>query len=1117
MIAIVVLLIIGFALAAIFYRRWKKLSNVLVQLLQQNRISQEEFEAYTSSGWQPNRYNTQGGLNNTQGPPRLLYTTPPYTVSPPTNQPHAALPNTTQPYTALPYRALPYTAGTHGGTPLTPDAAGPVNGSVPPVAFAPLAQGAAVQPNMPQPANMQDPPARTPPFVNPAYGVTGQTAVPAAGSYGQQGFAAQPSVAPLAYKAPLYNSYAPLQTEGNKRERGISVLLFVGVAFVLLAGFIFATNNWDAFGNETRLTLLICQMLLFFVAAGLCSHKLKIKNTGMAFYTLGCVFIWVTTIATVYLDLLGQGLHNFYIVNSIGLLLVCLAAIGGTFVYRHVIFVALSGITGELALLLVLHEVLPSLWNYTVTMGAATLMMMLGIVFSSRVAAVNAGSSLEKQPPTVWDMWAKFWYCNFWVVGFIFAVLLLFVAGNTHNLPLTVLVALGIVGYVFLLCLPVPKISNIGLPCLLILFYISLVGQLAFLAGMQFASLALLCLVSFWVMRLLPVFLRQRLHSKEGDIILLVAAAGSALPTLYKISPAVQQDVIIVLLIGLTLAALTFGPKSRHNQSGKYAAYALPLVVPIISSLVRWQFVSNQQNLLYTKIWHGSILLSLLIALAVLWLAQKYIVAKRLEVPCTIAFLLLIPALFCCYLLSSYRILLIGVELIFIHYTVAFIILCIAEIVCLRRGKGGRVAGLDHGKVVLIAGVTAGLALTCQIANYLLKRLVNPYWLSTWDNLEALLLLWAFVAGAILLLVIGAILRSRAKHPVGDLSRTYWNYASTAGQCINLCLGIWFFFRLNKNWVIVHNFTLALCAVVILLVATHVLILVRKQSTRAFALPLLFYGLLKAGIPVPTQRHWYILIGIAALLLMLLGCVAHTQLLWRNENGRQINWPSVIGGFGVVWLMVSVNLFATIWDNAGYVVYGLLLLVVWLLLQTGRIGKKANANNILHTAALGVFLLAWWLQPWLVFPKQINTEIHLLILIAAALVLRFVIWRAYSEQLHWLVFGVTLLAVIVQGVESLYLGGILDAIVLGLACFGLVILGCVLKRRSWFYLGAGGLLLLGWYHSRVFWLQIAWWVYLMVVGIALIALAALNESYRGKGNSLKNRILSLRFFTEWRA
>lgn len=89
------------------------------------------------------------------------------------------------------------------------------------------------------------------------------------------------------------------------RERNLSVVLSLGVIFLLLGGLVLATTNWFMLGSVTKV-LLILSISGLFGGMGFVSHKLKIKQTSFAFVSLAFLFLPVTAISTAFYGLFGS-------------------------------------------------------------------------------------------------------------------------------------------------------------------------------------------------------------------------------------------------------------------------------------------------------------------------------------------------------------------------------------------------------------------------------------------------------------------------------------------------------------------------------------------------------------------------------------------------------------------------------------------------------------------------------------------------------------------------------------------------------------------------------------------------------------------------------------------
>lgn len=110
-----------------------------------------------------------------------------------------------------------------------------------------------------------------------------------------------------------------------KRERNYaSALLVIGASMVILAGIVFSIAAWLRMNDWQRVELIGLASVFFFGMSTLAHKKLKLENTGIAFYMLGSVFAAITFVTAGYFKLLGEWLS----VSGEGfLLLYALAAV----------------------------------------------------------------------------------------------------------------------------------------------------------------------------------------------------------------------------------------------------------------------------------------------------------------------------------------------------------------------------------------------------------------------------------------------------------------------------------------------------------------------------------------------------------------------------------------------------------------------------------------------------------------------------------------------------------------------------------------------------------------------------------------------------------------------
>lgn len=94
----------------------------------------------------------------------------------------------------------------------------------------------------------------------------------------------------------------------KKRQANISILLYLGVTLIILAGLVFATTTWDYLPSLIKAVLLFGFSGMLFGVSGFVEKKMKIQKTSFALWILGTIFLPITCICTGYLEVFG---YNF--------------------------------------------------------------------------------------------------------------------------------------------------------------------------------------------------------------------------------------------------------------------------------------------------------------------------------------------------------------------------------------------------------------------------------------------------------------------------------------------------------------------------------------------------------------------------------------------------------------------------------------------------------------------------------------------------------------------------------------------------------------------------------------------------------------------------------------
>lgn len=179
-----------------------------------------------------------------------------------------------------------------------------------------------------------------------------------------------------------------------------------------------------------------------------------------------------------------------------------------------------------------------------------------------------------------------------------------------------------------------------------------------------------------------------------------------------------------------------------------------------------------------------------------------------------------------------------------------------------------------------------------------------------------------------------------------------------------------------------------------------------------------------------------------------------------------------------------------------------------------RRGNSGNANSVLMVISMFSAAAALIERPFLMVDDRIAApKITMLIILALGLALKKV--RCNGEPVA------PNLGNTVCAADYIFL--LLDALfnetlfnTLLVLCISIIILTAsfMAKKKSPFIMSACGILGLTLYIMRDFLAEIDWWVYLLLAGILLISIAAVNEYYKDKGESVKEK--AGRFFEDWK-
>ncbi|GAA0607008.1 hypothetical protein GCM10009001_25360 [Virgibacillus siamensis] len=246
-------------------------------------------------------------------------------------------------------------------------------------------------------------------------------------------------------------------------------------------------------------------------------------------------------------------------------------------------------------------------------------------------------------------------------------------------------------------------------------------------------------------------------------------------------------------------------------------------------------------------------------------------------------------------------------------------------------------------------------------------------------------------------------------------------------------------------------------------------------------------------------------ITVFAVMLTIAGFLLY-RIIFRNPSVKQglpvMDWYTIVGVLAMISLYIAAS--EVLWTQ---LLPGLLLFGN-LLLQRKRIPLAAPKWVVF---AACVFLL----QPYytvlgnISLPDLLERELYVLPWVVLG-----VLFRKIDRNMHksavtyteWSVLVIVALLLVQDGMAS---STIYDALIIGVLSLASMLAGTAFQLKSYFFVGAGVLLLNVFLQTRPYWGNLPWWGYLLIAGSILITVASYNEWHKQKTANGKQTLLSV--------
>src|SRR5690625_3835462 len=164
----------------------------------------------------------------------------------------------------------------------------------------------------------------------------------------------------------------------------------------------------------------------------------------------------------------------------------------------------------------------------------------------------------------------------------------------------------------------------------------------------------------------------------------------------------------------------------------------------------------------------------------------------------------------------------------------------------------------------------------------------------------------------------------------------------------------------------------------------------------------------------------------------------------------------------------------------------------WMMFIAGVFLLQPYYTVLGNISILSLIKMELYVLPWIipvVFLRKVTDKKH----------------QTVASYIQWAVLIIVSLLLIQDGLAS---STVYDALILGTLSLVSIIAGMSYQIKSFFFVGAGVLLLNVFLQTRPYWGNLPWWAYLLIAGSILIAVASYHEWQKQKAAENKKTIMA---------
>ncbi|WP_349410049.1 hypothetical protein [Pseudalkalibacillus sp. SCS-8] len=295
---------------------------------------------------------------------------------------------------------------------------------------------------------------------------------------------------------------------------------------------------------------------------------------------------------------------------------------------------------------------------------------------------------------------------------------------------------------------------------------------------------------------------------------------------------------------------------------------------------------------------------------------------------------------------------------------------------------------------------------------------------------------------------------------------------------------------------------------VMIVYAVGTLVVMHKERWDVFSvvpLILVFAGVVRYGETVLDYYPFELLtFAILAIIMTVVGHVLYKSVYEKPEDKKgfgRIDWYTIVGFLGLM------GMYAFTTEELWVRLLPGLLISANLYFQRNRI-PYVPAKWLMFGAVVYLLQPYYTLILELDVPQLFERELFVLPWVGLAIYLKKVTAperRVIANRIQWGVLIIVSLLLVQDGMAS---STVYDAIIVGTLSLASMLGGMAYRIKSFFFVGAGVLLLNLFLQTRPFWGNMPWWVYLLIAGSILIGVASYNEWHKQKTSDGKETLIT---------